>query len=231
MDGLLHDFGLLLPGFATSIWLTALTLAMGLPLSVTMAVALRSGTRWLTIPLIVVIEVIRGMPALVTLYFVYYGLPAASVVLNDTLSICIAFGLTFVAYTAPILSAAIASVPRQHTEAGDALGLSRWTVTTRIVLPQAIRASLPPLISWTVILFQGTSLASVVGASDLFARATSLGAQQFAYTYYIALSAALYAALSIPFLVLAARAQRRRDGRRLRDLMRSRLRSPKTAPV
>ncbi|MBI0376451.1 ABC transporter permease subunit [Streptomyces albiflaviniger] len=231
MDKLLHDFALLFPGFMTTVWLTVLTLAMGLPLAVVIAVGLRSGSRWLTIPLIVVIEVIRGMPALVTLYFVYYGLPAADVVLNDTLSICAAFGLTFVAYTAPFLSAAIASVPGRHIEAGDALGLSRWTVTTRIVLPQAIRASLPPLISWTVILFQGTALASVVGASDLFARATSLGAQQFAYTYYIVLAAVLYAGLSIPFLALAARVQRRRGGRGLRDAMRSRVRPSKAAPV
>lgn len=231
MDRIPHDLALLLPGFVTTIGLTALTLAMGLPLAVVLAVCLRSRRRWLTIPLIVVIEVLRGMPALVTLYFVYYGLPAADLVLGDTLSICIAFGLTFVAYTAPILSAAIATVPRAHVEAGDALGLSRWTVTTKVVLPQAIRAAAPPLISWTVILFQGTSLASVVGASDLFARATSLGAQQFAYTYYIALAAVFYAALSIPFLALAARMQRNRGGRGFRDLLRSRVRPPEATPA
>ncbi|WP_206789731.1 amino acid ABC transporter permease [Amycolatopsis sp. MtRt-6] len=210
MTGVPHDLALLLPGFVTTLGLTALTLAMGLPLAVVAAVCLRSGRRWVTVPVIVVIEVLRGMPALVTLYFVYYGLPAADVVLTDTLSICVAFGLTFVAYTAPILAAAIATVPHAHVEAGDALGLPRWTVHTKVVLPQAIRAAAPPLISWTVILFQGTSLASVVGASDLFARATSLGAQQFAYTYYILLAAVFYAALSIPFLALAARLHRRR---------------------
>jgi polar amino acid transport system permease protein len=222
MTRLLDDVALLLPGLGTSLVLTFLTLLFGLPAAVLTAVGLRSGRRAITGPLIVVIEILRGTPGLITLYFVYYGFPSAGILLSGTLAICVAFGLTFVAYTAPILAAAIAMVPREHIEAGDALGLSRWTVTTRVVLPQAVRAALPPLISWTVILFQATSLASVVGASDLFAAATSLGAQQFQYVYYILLAGVLYAAISIPLLALSARLMRADGGGRgMRGLIRS----------
>lgn len=205
MTDLLHDVARLLPGLGTSLLLTFLTLLIGVPTAVLAALGLRSGTRAMTAPLIVVIEILRGMPALVTLYFVYYGFPAVGVLLTDTPAITIAFGLTFVAYTAPVLAAAIAMVPREHVEAGHALGLGSWTITSRVVLPQAVRAALPPLISWAVVLFQATSLAGVVGAMDLFAVATSMGAQSYRYVHYILLAAAFYAVISIPLLALAAR--------------------------
>lgn len=111
-------------------------------LSVVVAVPARRLESRTTGALIVVIEILRRTPGLVTLYFVYYGFPSAGIPLTGTLAICLAFGLTFVAYTAPIL-AAIAMVPREHIAVGEALGLSRWTVTTKIVLPQAVRAALP----------------------------------------------------------------------------------------
>jgi polar amino acid transport system permease protein len=205
MNGVLDDIGRLLPGFGTSLLLTFFTLLIGIPTTVLAGLGLRSKVRALAIVVNILVELLRGMPALITLYFVYYGFPAAGLLLSDTLAICIAFGLTFVAYTSPVLSAAIAMVPREHVEAGQALGLDRWTITTRIVLPQAVRAALPPLISWSVVLFQATSLASVVGASDLFAVATGLGAQRFEYVYYILLASVFYAIVSIPLLALAAR--------------------------
>jgi polar amino acid transport system permease protein len=229
MTDILSDIALLLPGLWTTLQLTALSLLVGLPLALAVAVLLRSHRRLITWPAITLIEILRGMPALVLLYFVYYGFPSIGLVLDNTLSISIAFGLTFVAYTAPILSASIAMVPPEHIEAARALGLSRWVTTTRVVLPQAVQAAKPPLISWTVILFQGTALASVVGATDLFARATSLGAQQFTYTYWIVLAALLYALPSIPLLALAAAMQNRTGGRGLRHRLKSLTRSPHAA--
>lgn len=226
MTDLLHDVVALLPSLRTTLWLTMLSFSLGFPLAVVVAVLLRSESKAVTTPLIAVIEVLRGMPALLTLYFVYYGLPEQGIVLSATWSSCIAFALTFVAYTAPILASAIAMVPIAHVEAGAALGLGRLTVTTKIVLPQAIRTATPPLISWTVILFQGTSLAGWVGTSDLFAMAKSQGAQDFRYLYHLTLAAALYAAISIPFLALAARLERRQSRGTAKDLMRSLLRSP-----
>ncbi|WP_340536964.1 amino acid ABC transporter permease [Nocardioides sp. GXZ039] len=212
MSDLLHDLQELGPGIVTTLWLTVLSFVLGFPLAVLVAIAFQSKHKLITAPLVVAIEILRGMPALLTLYFVYYGLPEQGIVLSATWSACLAFALTFVAYTAPIIAAAIAMVPAAHVEAGEALGLGRTTITLRIVLPQALRAALPPLISWTVILFQGTSLAGWVGTSDLFAMAKSQGAQDYRYLYHLAVAAGVYAAISIPFLALAARLERRRGG-------------------
>lgn len=228
MSELLQDISSLLPGLQTTMWLTLLSFALGFPLSVTCAVLLRSGRRSVTVPLVSAIEVLRGMPALLTLYFVYYGLPEQGVVLSSTACACIAFALTFVAYTAPIVASAIAMVPVAHVEAGAALGLSSSTVTFKIVLPQAIRAALPPLVSWTVILFQGTSLAGWVGTSDLFAVAKSQGAQDFRYLYHLTLAAGFYAVVSIPFLALAAQLERRRGSGGLRTWLKSLARTSAT---
>ena len=229
MSSLPADVQALLPGLRTTLWLTALSFALGFPLSVVVALALRSRRKIVTVPLLVVVEVLRGMPALLTLYFVYYGLPEEGVVLSATLCSCLAFALTFTAYTAPILASSIAMVPVTHVEAGQALGLNRWTITTRIVLPQALRVAVPPLISWTVILFQGTSLAGWVGTSDLFSLAKSQGAQDYRYLYHLSLAAGFYALISVPFLALAARLERRRGGRGITEFLRSLVRGAPAA--
>lgn len=228
MSTLLQDLHTLLPSLGTTVWLTVLSFALGFPVAVIVAVALRSAPRVVTAPLLVCVEVLRGMPALLTLYFVYYGLPERGIVLSATLSACIAFALTFAAYTAPIIASAIALVPKAHVEAGAALGLGRWTIMTKIVLPQAIKTAAPPLISWTVILFQGTSLAGWVGTNDLFNMAKSQGAQDYRYLYHLLLAAGFYAAISIPFLALVARLERREGRGGFGDLLRSLRRSSAT---
>ena len=98
-----------------------------------------------------------------------------------------------------------------------------------IALARDIKAALPPLISWTVILFQGTSLAGWVGTTDLFNMAKSQGAQDYRYLYHLLLAAALYALISIPFLALAAQLERRQNRGSIRGLLRSLLRSPATS--
>lgn len=222
----LHDLGVLLPSVGTTLWLTTLSFAIGFPLSVVCALALRSRRGIVTVPLVTVLEILRGMPALLTLYFVYYGLPEQGLTLSSTLSCCIAFALTFVAYTAPILSSAIALVPPAHIEAASALGLGSWTVSTKVILPQAIKAALPPLVTWTIILFQGTSLAGWVGTNDLFATTKSLGAQDYRYLYHLLIAAAFYALISIPFLWFATRLEGRNSGSGVSATIRRLLRNP-----
>jgi His/Glu/Gln/Arg/opine family amino acid ABC transporter permease subunit len=157
----------MLPGLGTSLLLTGGSLAIGLPLGV-LAGQLLTGRlriiRWIVTGFV---EIFRGVPALVTLYLVYFGLPAVDIVLTGTVSVFVAFGVTSAAYTAEIFRAAFENLPRGQREAASALALPPRQTFLLIELPHAIRVAWPPLLGIAIITFQGTALAFAIGLKDL----------------------------------------------------------------
>lgn len=206
----------MLPGLWTSLKLVATLVAMGTPLAIVLALAMRSPVRPVKYLAVVVVEVGRGIPALVLLYLIYFGLPEQGLDLTAFLSAALALGFNFAAYTAEVFRSGIDAIPRGQIEAAQALGLSRSVQLRKVVLPQAIRIVIPPLIGWLIIYFQATSLAFTIAVPELMSSAYTIATVTFQYLAVFILAAVMYAVICIPGSQLAAFLERRQhSGRRM----------------
>ncbi|MCA4134810.1 amino acid ABC transporter permease [Arthrobacter sp. M4] len=199
----------LLPGLGVSLQLTAGLLAIGLPLGLLLAVGISSKDKIVRYPAVAVVEVGRGVPALVLLYLVYFGLPQTGITLDAMPAAMIGLGVSFAAYTSEVFRAGIQSVPQGQTEAGKALGMSGGVIFGKVVMPQALKIVVPPLLGWAVIYFQATSLAFALAVPELLSRAYVLATTNFQYLNMLSLAAMLYAGVAIPLTVLAEHSSRR----------------------
>jgi polar amino acid transport system permease protein len=171
---LMNTFNYLLGGLAITLQLTTASLLLGLCLGLLLALTLWipwAPIRWLALGYI---QVIRGIPLLVLLLFIYFGLQ--SVVgrhfqIHEFWAAVSAFGLCYGAYMAEIFRAGIESVERGQTEAARALGLTFGQTMGYVVLPQAVRNILPALVNEAVALLKDTSLAAVIAIPEITQRA------------------------------------------------------------
>jgi cystine transport system permease protein len=137
----------------------------------------------------VYVSFIRGTPLLVQLFLIYYGLPQFGIRLNPVPSALIGFSLNVAAYTSEILRAAISAIDVGQREAALAVGMTRFQIMRRIVLPQAARLALPPLGNSFVSLVKDTSLAATIQVPDLFRQAQLITARTFeVFTMYISVA-------------------------------------------
>lgn len=193
----------LMPGLFVSLQLALCLLVLGLPLSVLLAVGMRLNNRVVRGVAQAIAEVARGMPALVLVYLIYFGLPQIGADLGAFLSAAVALAISFAGYASDSFKAGFDAVPRGQSEAAHALGLGRGTTFWRVILPQAIKVTLPPLLGWSIVYFQATSLAYAIAVPELLARAYLLATTNFQYFSLIGLAAVVYAAVCIPAALLA----------------------------
>ncbi len=113
------------------------------------------------------VEILRGIPVLILMFFVFFGLPQLGIHLKENPSAILALGLWGAANGAEIVRGAIFSISAGQTEAGSALGLNWLTVMTTIVIPQALRRMVPPFMSLFTAVVETSSLAALIGVRDL----------------------------------------------------------------
>ena len=170
----------LLSGLEQTLLISVLTLVASALLGMVIALADMSPLRLVRFPSYVVGEVVRNTPILVQLLWVYYVLPIVFNISIDSFTACV-IGLTLYssAFIAEIYRAGIQGVPRGHREAAQVLGLSPLDAFVRIVLPQALRATLPPLAANFVQLIKYSSLAAVISVSEVTRRGMELSSSTF----------------------------------------------------
>jgi His/Glu/Gln/Arg/opine family amino acid ABC transporter permease subunit len=154
-------------GALLTIQLTAVSVVIGLSIGISMGLARVSKTRALNIISGLYVTVFRGVPLLVTLMFLYYGLPSAGIQLTAYTVSIIALSLTNGAYVTEIVRAGIESIEVGQMRAARSLGMSYALAMRRIVLPQAIRRVLPPITNESITLLKNTALVSTISLADL----------------------------------------------------------------
>jgi cystine transport system permease protein len=138
-----------------------------------------------------------GTPLLVQILLLYYGLPQVGIVLPAIPTVICAFALHSGAFISEDLRGSIASVDQGQFDAGLALGFKTHQVLVLIILPQALRSSMPTLGTRFIGVMKETSLASVVTVSELTRVAESVGASSFRYLEMFFLVAGIYWIISI----------------------------------
>ena len=149
--------------------------------------------RWLIISFV---EVIRNTPFLVQIYFIFFALPLAGILLSPTTTAVIALGLNGGAYAIEIIRGGVQSINRGQVEAGLALGLRKSVVFRTIVLKPALRAIYPSLTSQFVLLTLTTSIASAVSAYELTSVAKRIESDSFR-------SFEVYTTITLMYLVMS----------------------------
>jgi polar amino acid transport system permease protein len=193
MDLLPH----LLPGLLITVQLTL----AGALLAVVLALAAGIGRlspfrviRWIAI---VYIEVFRGTSALVQLFWFYFALPLFGLRIEAMVAGILVLGLNAGAYGAEVVRGALQAVPKGQREAAHAIGLTRWQITRRVVLPQAFVTMIPPMGNILIELLKNTALVSLVTVGELTFAAQSLRADTLRTTEIFLLVLAFYFILSL----------------------------------
>ncbi len=113
------------------------------------------------------VEIFRGSPLLIQLFFIYYGLPSVGIAMDAEVAAVIGLALNGAAYMSEIIRAAILSIDRGQEEAGFSLGYTTFQNLRYIILPQAAQISVPPLVNGFSSLLKDTSLVSVISITEL----------------------------------------------------------------
>jgi len=191
---------LLLEGAWVTVQISVLSMILAVALGLPIATARRSRLRALRAAGTAYVEFFRGIPVLLLLFFLYYGLPTLHPdwKLPAFLAAIVGFGLNYAAYEAEIYRAGIAAVPVGQWEAAASLGMSRGLTFRRIIFPQAVRIILPPMTSDFIALLKDTSLVSVIAVVELTKQYEILAKSSLKYAEMGLATAALYLAMSLP---------------------------------
>ncbi len=156
-----------------------------------------------------VVEVVRAVPLLLMLFFVFFALPALGLHIPSVAAAIVGMTLWMVANTAEVVRGGIQSIPRGQTEAGVATGLSDLQVMRHVIVPQAIRRMLPSYIGLCTMLTKDTSLAAIIGAFELTRAAQESIARTYQSLELYLFAAAVYFCLCYPMSVLSRRLEGR----------------------
>jgi polar amino acid transport system permease protein len=166
-DIIFHSLGYLLQAAGVTIALSLAGIALGFVLGALVCIARVSGNRFLVRFGAVYVSFFRGVPLLVQLLFIYYFLAEYGLDVPALVAAIGGLGFGSSPYQAEILRGALNAIPKGQSEAASALGYSSIDIWRRILLPQALRISTPPLINEFILLLKTSSLVSVVGIAEL----------------------------------------------------------------
>jgi polar amino acid transport system permease protein len=199
----------LLGGLSISLQVTALSLLFGIPLGLVLALGVLVHNKVLRVGSLLLVEIGRGAPALVLLQFIYFGLPTTGLIVDSFPAAVIALAWNTGAYASEIIRASLQSIAYGQREAAEALGLSRTDELRYVLLPQSLRVALPPLLGFSILVFQGTSLCFTIALPELVSRAYEIGSTTFRYFPALLCAGVLYACISIPASLLVNHIERR----------------------
>lgn len=201
------------PDMAAALWMTVRVSVLAVAAAVALGVVLTGlrlvGGRLVRGAIAVFVEFTRGVPPLVHISIVYFLLPQAGVLLSEFWTGVVALMLVGAGYTVEIFRGAVESLGKGQTDAARALGLSRWQGFLLVLLPQAVRRSLPPLTNELANVVKASSLLSVISVNELTKVANDLIFETFVVIEVLIQLTALYL-LVVGALMAASRHLERR---------------------
>ena len=174
MDKIMEFLPFMLKGSVLTVELFVLTLVLSLPLGLPFALGSNSRFKPLSFLCKVYVWIFRGTPLLLQLFFFYFFFPLKlGVKISAFTAVVLTYVLNYAAYFAEIYRGGINSIDRGQYEAAHALGLSRGQTMRDIILPQTMKAILPPTVNEAITLVKDTALASTLAVTDLMKATTS----------------------------------------------------------
>src|SRR5262245_53020193 len=192
----------ILKGVVVTIEIAAAVVVTGILLGLALAVIRAFRVRLLNALIVIFIDVFRALPPLVLVLLVYFGLPNIGINLPSFAVLWLVLSLVLAAFAEEIFWAGILSIPKGQWEAARSTGLSFLATLVYVVLPQAIRLTVPPLTNRTIAITKNTALGTVIGVGEILNQATT--AQSFSSNATpLMMGAIAYVMLFIPVVVLS----------------------------
>lgn len=207
------DAGVFLPILLQGLWLTIVVTVGSLLLSTVLglvwALMRVSGIRVLATISRTVVNVIRGIPILVQLFYIYFVLPELGITLTALQASIIGLGVAYSAYQAENFRAGIEAIDHGQVEAAQSLGMGWGLTMRRVILPQAVRIVLPPYGNTMVMMLKDSSQASTITVAELTLKGQMLAASTFKNSTVFTLVAVLYLVMSVPLIILVGRMEKK----------------------
>lgn len=191
---------ILLEAAIVTIQVTIGSLLLSTLLGLVLAIMKVSPVKWLSAPASVYINVIRGLPIIVQLFYIYFVLPELGIQLTAFQAGIIGLGIAYSAYQAENFRAGIQAIDPGQIEAAKSIGMKSHLIMRRVILPQAIRITLPPYGNTTVMMLKDSSLVSTITVAEMTRAGQLLAASTFQNMTVYTLVALLYLALSLPLI-------------------------------
>lgn len=188
-------------GFVLTIWLALAVIATGLLLGLTLAMLRSAQIRPLNWAIVLCVDLLRAVPPLVIIVLFYFALPYVGVRMSGFTATWASLSLVLAAFAEEIFWAGILAVPRGQWEAARSTGLTFTQALAFVVLPHALRLTIPPLTNRAIAITKGTALGSVVGVPEILTQAIT-GQSFSGNASPLTLGAAAYLILFMPFVVV-----------------------------
>ncbi|MBQ3375217.1 MAG: amino acid ABC transporter permease [Erysipelotrichaceae bacterium] len=206
----------LLKGAGMSLFIAAIATTMGLILGTLGAAAKLSRSRFLNFIASVYVEVFRGTPMMMQITFAFLALPALVTLIlgkpirfNPLVTGIAAISINSGAYTTELIRSGINGVDKGQFEAADTLGLTYRQKMKLVILPQAFKQILPPMVSEFITLIKDSSLLSTIGVVELMKSATTVGANYYAYLPPLTVASGIYLVLTLVISAISKVIERR----------------------
>jgi polar amino acid transport system permease protein len=190
----------ILRGMAVTTEIAALVVVAGIALGLALALVRTLRLRGVNLLIVVFVDVARTLPPLVVVLIVYFGLPNVGVVLPSYVVLWLVLSLLLAAFAEEIFWAGILSVRKGQWDAARSTGLTYAQTLFHVILPQAIRMTVPPLTSRTIAITKNTALGTVIGVPEILNQATT--AQSFSFNATpLMMGAIAYLILFVPIVI------------------------------
>jgi polar amino acid transport system permease protein len=200
---------LLWEGLKYSFKLFAVVALFGTIIGTIFGVGALYGNRVIKLLLRAYVDIIRGMPLLVTIFLIFYGLPAYGANLTPFQSIALALSIFSAAHMSEIVRGAVSSIPRGQEDAAKSIGLTFWQRVGSIILPQSIPIMMGPWTNLAVDMFKATSLATLVSQADFLFSINKRAAAKGHYLEFYFAAVIVYFVICFTISRLGAWASRR----------------------
>ncbi len=196
-------------GFSVTLLLTLVALSVGFVIGVFVALGRVYGHKIIAAICIAFIEIIRGTPLLVQLFILYFGLPSIGIRLDPLSAALIGLSINSGAYQAEYLRGSLQSIESGQMVAARTLGMSKLGSIQHIILPQALRITIPAWSNELIYLLKYTSIAYIIQVNELFAEARFIASDSFRYLEMFAIIAIIYLVTTIIFTEIIDRVEKK----------------------
>jgi len=193
----------LVSGVPLTLGVTACAFVLGAVLAVPVLLMLRSRVLGVRVLARVAVDLVRGIPPVVWLFILYFGVTFGGWQFSAFNAAVVGLGIISAAYLTEIYRGALRGIHVGQWEAGQALGLSGMTMFRSIIGPQAWRIALPTVATYAISLLKDSSIASVIGVTDVMFNATAETRQGENGLVVLGIAAAVYIVLSVPLAVVS----------------------------
>ena len=206
MQNFLRDAGEFMPILLQGVWLTVIvtigSLLLSTVLGLVWALMRVSGIGVLSHLSAGLINVIRGIPIIVLLFYLYFVMPEFGVTLSALQAAILGLGIAYSAYQSENFRAGIEAIDKGQIEAAQTIGMGWWMTMRRVVLPQAVKIVLPPYGNVMIMMLKDSSQASTITVAELALQGKLIASSTFKNTSVFTLVALMYLTMSIPLILL-----------------------------